>query len=156
MLEQSFTAQMPLLSATTSAFRLGRRRQSSPHWCYTASMSRWYTLQMLWIMMLSSRTRQGVTSLPGVGQCVDDEVTRYSERFHWLMTARASSHKNSAPITPQYRESTTTLLTQIHPETSTGTATVLRPLDRKTCVSRQPQLRTGGFCWNKVSLTHSD
>jgi len=102
-------------------------------------MSRWYTLQMLWIMMLSSRTRQRVTSLPDVGQCVDDEVTRHSEWFHWLMTARASSHKNFAPITPQYRESTT-LLTQIQPETSTGTATVLRPSDRKTCVSRHPQL----------------
>jgi len=28
----------------------------------------------------------------------------------------------------------------------------LRPLYRRTCVSRHPQLRTGGFCWSKVSV----
>jgi len=32
-LKQSFTAHMPLMTATT-AFRLGRRRQSPPQWCY--------------------------------------------------------------------------------------------------------------------------
>jgi len=30
---------------------------------------------------------------------------------------------------------------------------ILWPLYRKTCVSRHPQLRTGGFCWSKVLLT---
>jgi len=30
--------------------------------------------------------------------------------------------------------------------------TVLWPLYRTTCVSRHPQLRTGGFCWSRVLL----
>ena len=32
------------------------------------------------------------------------------------------------------------------------TTTVLRPLYRTTCVSRNLQLRTGGFCWSKVLM----
>jgi len=34
---------------------------------------------------------------------------------------------------------------------TTTTATILWPLSRTFCVSRQPQLTTGGFCWSKVS-----
>jgi len=31
--------------------------------------------------------------------------------------------------------------------------TVIWPLYKSTCNSRHPQLRTGGFCWSKVSLS---
>jgi len=38
---------------------------------------------------------------------------------------------------------------------TTTTTAVLRPLYRTTCISRHPQLRTGGFCWSKVLLPHA-
>jgi len=37
----------------------------------------------------------------------------------------------------------------------TQTSTVLQQLYRLTCVSRQLQLRTGGFCWCKVYCPHA-
>jgi len=43
----------------------------------------------------------------------------------------------------------------IYNTTTTTTATILQPLYRTTCVSRHPQLRTGGFCWSKALLLAS-
>jgi len=40
-------------------------------------------------------------------------------------------------------------LIQVYLET---TITVLWPLHRTTSISRNPQWRTGGFCWSKVLL----
>jgi len=39
--------------------------------------------------------------------------------------------------------------------TTTTTTTILRPLYKTTCISRDPQLRTGEFCWRKVYCPHA-
>jgi len=59
------------------------------------------------------------------------------EKINWLLT----NSYGSAPV-----RSSPVMVTMTHNN-------VFQPLHRSTCISRQPQLRTGGFQWSEVLLS---